>query len=82
MRTFHQTQVILLGIMGWVEDKPLNQNVLGMLGWHFGTRNGKLIAGNSIWRVPPRSMAVWIVCYLQSKVGTEFLNQVRKEWAL
>jgi hypothetical protein len=80
VRTYHQQQVRLLGVMGWVEDKPLNQNVLGMLGWHHGTDGGKLRAGKSIWQVPPRRMALWISCYLQDKVGGEFLSQVRKEW--
>lgn len=87
--TYNQEQRRLLGFMGWKHGEPLNDNVRGLLAWHFGTKgetqkDGKtfaqLIPGKSIFMIPPRQIAAWILFYIDGKVSREDLLAVRMQY--
>lgn len=90
--TINQEQRRLLGFMGWKHGEALNDNVRGLLGWHFGTkgesvdaqgrRMGKLIAGKSVFMVHPRVLANWIMFYIDGKVSREDLMAVRMQYSV
>jgi len=89
--TINQEQRRLLGFMGWEHGKPLNDNVRGLLAWHFGTKGetekdgkrfGQLIAGKSVFMVHPRVLANWIMFYIDGKVKREDLLAVRMQYSV
>lgn len=91
-RTMNQEQRRLLGFMGWKHGEPLNENVRGLLGWHFGTKGettdkqGRVMrglkSGSSIFNVHPRVMAVWIMNYISGKVSREDLMVVNMDYSV
>lgn len=90
--TLNQEQRRLLGFMGWEHGKPLNDNVRGMLGWHFGTKGetkdaqgrrfGQLVPGKSVFMVHPRVMAAWIMFYIDGKVDRHDLLAVKMQYSV
>jgi hypothetical protein len=91
-RTMNQEQRRLLGFMGWKHGEPLNENVRGLLGWHFGTKGetkdkegrrfGQLVAGKSVFMLHPRVMANWIMFYIDGKVDRNDLLAVRMDYSV
>jgi hypothetical protein len=91
-RTLNQEQRRLLGFMGWQHGQPLNDNVRGLLGWHFGTRGenkdkegrrfGQLVAGKSVFMIHPRVMAQWLMFYIDGKVDRQDLLAVRMDYSV
>lgn len=90
--TINQEQRRLLGFMGWKHGEALNENVRGLLGWHFGTKGEtkdkegrairQLIAGKSVFMVHPRIMAIWIMHYIDGKVDRQDLLAVRMQYSV
>lgn len=59
----------LLRMLGWEHGKPLPQLTLALLGWHYGTHDGKLIPGRSAFGIPVERIAHFIVHYAPLKGG-------------
>lgn len=88
-RTLGQEQRRLLSFMGWEHGKPLNDNVRGMLGWHFGTKGTyekdgrtfcQLVPGKSVFMIHPRVMANWIMFYIDGKISKQDLLAVKMDY--
>lgn len=67
--TMGQERQRLLRMIGWEHGKALPQLVLALLGWHYGTDNGKLIPGRSAFGIPVERIAHFIVFYVPVKGG-------------
>lgn len=59
----------LLRMLGWEHGKPLPQLVLGLLGWHYGTNDGKLIPGRTVFGIPVERIARFATRYCPIKGG-------------
>lgn len=67
--TMGQERQRLLKMLGWEHGKVLPQLVIGLLCWHYGTDNGRLIPGRSAFGVPVERIAHFITFYAPVKGG-------------
>lgn len=67
--TMGQERQRLLRMLGWIHGQHLPQLVISLLIWHYGSNNGKITPGSSVFGVPVERIATFIVHYSPLKGG-------------